>query len=191
LLLQEQRGVRHQRRQPRLTPDLILAWADAHRQRTGRWPRVRSGPIPEAPGETWFRVDTALARGNRGLPGGSSLTKLLVKHRGARHPKYPPPLTRKQIVAWARAHHERTGEWPTPESGPVVDAPGETWKGIEMALVEGTRQLRGTSSLHRLLRRYCNAGGRDTTGIERPRKAQDRRHQRREAAGERHRQSQS
>ena len=35
-----------------------------------------------------------------------------------------PPLTVKQILAWADAHRERTGHWPNCKRGIVVaDAP--------------------------------------------------------------------
>ena len=54
---------------------------DAYRQKTGRWPNERSGPIAEAPGETWNAVANALGGGGRGLPGGSSLGRLLREHR--------------------------------------------------------------------------------------------------------------
>jgi hypothetical protein len=70
-----------QRRVP-LTVEQILAWADAHRARTGGWPRIGSGPIADAPGENWNAVDTALRVGCRGLPGGDSLPRLLAEHRG-------------------------------------------------------------------------------------------------------------
>jgi hypothetical protein len=55
----------------------IRAWAKAHRNRAGAWPGDRSGPIPEAPGETWKAVQMALVHGLRGLKGGSSLAQLL------------------------------------------------------------------------------------------------------------------
>jgi hypothetical protein len=45
--------------------------------RTGRWPSAGSGPIAEAPGEKWNADNMALVKGNRGLPGGSSLARLL------------------------------------------------------------------------------------------------------------------
>jgi hypothetical protein len=35
----------------------------------------------DAPGETWRGIDQALLQGLRGLPGGSSLTKLLKQGR--------------------------------------------------------------------------------------------------------------
>ena len=79
-LLAEHRGVRNAGDPPPFTLSEILTWIDAHKQRTGDWPRVRSGPIEESPDETWLRVDTALVRGFRGLPGGTSLARLIREH---------------------------------------------------------------------------------------------------------------
>src|SRR6516225_9672458 len=101
----------------------VLTWADAYHARTGRWPHTESGPIPEALGETWRRVDNALRMGLRGLPGGSSLARLLAERRQVRNRGQLPPLRRKEVLAWADAHHRRTGTWPTGESGPIPDAP--------------------------------------------------------------------
>ena len=64
-----------------LMEEQILAWADAHHGRTGRWPNTRSGSVAGAPGQTWNAVNTALYAGYRGLPGGDSLAKLLGRHR--------------------------------------------------------------------------------------------------------------
>ena len=136
---------------PPLTEELILAWADAHHCRTGEWPNRESGPIPEEPGENWQAVTSALVNGLRGLAGGSSLTQLLVEHRGIRSTGYAPPLTIPQILAWADLYRARHGRWPTDRSGPVTEAPGETWLAIRCALVEGLRGLPGGSSLSRLL----------------------------------------
>jgi hypothetical protein len=58
----------------------------------------------------------------------------------------------ENILAWATAHHRRTGEWPTDTSGPVEGAPGETWKAVNQALFQGLRGLPGGSSLYQLLR---------------------------------------
>ena len=60
-----------------MTEQLILAWCDAHFARHGRWPHLQSGAIPEAPGETWRRIDRALRAGCRGLDPGQSLHRLL------------------------------------------------------------------------------------------------------------------
>jgi hypothetical protein len=67
---------------PPLTVERILAWADAHQARMGRWPTAASGPVADAPGESWRTLDGALALGRRGLPGGDSLSRLLRRRRG-------------------------------------------------------------------------------------------------------------
>src|SRR5262249_16300823 len=121
-LLAEHRGVRNHMNLPRLSLEHILAWADAHQQRTGNWPHPPSGPIPDAPGETWMAAESALRYGCRGLPGDSSLARLLAEHRGVRNIQQLPPLTLEQIVAWADACYQRTGRWPRPASGPIADA---------------------------------------------------------------------
>jgi hypothetical protein len=65
-----------------LTVEQILAWADAHHEQTGRWPRAGSGVVVGTAAETWAALDSALHHGGRGLPGGSSLTHLLEEQRG-------------------------------------------------------------------------------------------------------------
>jgi hypothetical protein len=67
---------------PALKLSHILQWADSHHRRTGKWPGQTSGFIPEAPGTTWNAVDMALRQGHRGLPGHSSLGRLLHERRG-------------------------------------------------------------------------------------------------------------
>jgi hypothetical protein len=66
---------------PRLIRRKILKWADHHFNRTGKWPTCESGPVADAPGETWSAVNLALWQGFRGLPGGSSLATLLDEFR--------------------------------------------------------------------------------------------------------------
>jgi hypothetical protein len=150
-LLAARREVRNVRAVPQLTEEQILSWADAHRARTGQWPIIGGGAILEAPGETWTAVNHALVRGTRGLPGGVSLTCLLAERRGARHRLDPPALTQEEILSWADAHRARTGQWPRSDSGPVREAPGETWTTVDACLRQGKRGLPGGSSLARLL----------------------------------------
>jgi hypothetical protein len=142
-----------------LTHEQILAWADAYHARTGRWPSAGSGAIADAPGETWQAVNLDLARGFRGLPGGSSLARLLAAERGKRNQRNLPPLIVKQILEWADKHHERTGRWPNFSSGAVGDAPGEVWVNINAALKGGLRGLPGGDTLSRLLGRHRRGGG--------------------------------
>jgi hypothetical protein len=134
-----------------LTVEQILTWADEHHARTGRWPRQRSGPVAVAPGENWNGIAAALRHGSRGLPGGESLALLLARQRGARNTRCRPPVTVEQILAWADAHHSRTGRWPGVLSGPIPEAPDENWSAVNLALVLGYRGLPGGDSLARLL----------------------------------------
>jgi hypothetical protein len=75
-LLAKHRGVRNSQRLPRLSVRRILGWARRHRQKTGKWPSMHSGPIARTTGETWASVDRALRNGRRGLPGGMSVASL-------------------------------------------------------------------------------------------------------------------
>jgi hypothetical protein len=79
-LLARERGVLNPIVRPPLTVEQILAWADLHHARTGRWPGVLSGPVLDAPWENWRALSDALRNGHRGLPKGDSLRRLLVRH---------------------------------------------------------------------------------------------------------------
>lgn len=159
-LLQKHRGVRNVKRLAPLTLEQVLAWADTHHQQTGCWPNEESGEVVKAPGEVWRNIDAALRQGHRGFPGGSTLARVLAEYRGVRNRMALPSLTEAQILAWADAHQERTGQWPKIRSGPVHDAPGETWLGIESALDQGCRGLPGGDSLYKLLKRSRQIAGR-------------------------------
>jgi superfamily II DNA or RNA helicase len=150
-VLAEHRAIRNKAKLPQLSVQQILAWADSHHARTGRWPTANSGLVAEAPCETWVNIDQALTKGLRGLPKGSSLAQLLAKHRDVRNRKRQPKLKVEQILDWADAHRERTGKWPRRNCGPIADAPGENWANVGQALVVGLRSLPKCSSLARLL----------------------------------------
>ena len=150
-LLAEHRGVRNQKDLPDLTTEQILGWADAHKAATGEWPKIVSGTVTGTV-ETWDRIRDALRHGGRGLTGGSSLAKLLAEQRSVRYFMDLPPLTIKQILAWADEHRAATGDWPNKESGRVTGT-DETWAGINAALQKGRRALPGGSSLAKLLNR--------------------------------------
>ena len=139
-----------------LTVTTVLTWADLHHARTGRWPTPDSGPAREAPGETWGNINRSLYEGYRGLPGGSSLDRLLQQRRGKG--RLRRPLTEAQVLAWADHHRERTGRWPHLRSGPVAGAPGEVWGNIDRALRHGRRGLPGDSSLSWLLAQHGREG---------------------------------
>jgi hypothetical protein len=156
-VLGKHRGARNHKALPHYAEDGILAWADAHHRRTGTWPKHYSGPIGEAPGETWLAVNTALSSGARGLPGGTSLARLLQRHRGHRNIRCLQPFCETKILKWARAHRRRTDKLPTAKSGPVIDSPGDTWMAVQVALRMGRRGLPGGSSLSALLQQLGGA----------------------------------
>ena len=155
-LLARHRNLIRRDRPRRLTLKQILAWADNHRKRTGKWPTSLSGTVLSVPNEHWRLIDDALRLGRRELTPGSSLAKLLVKHRSKPNIRELPPLTVKGILRWADAHHRRTGNWPKAEVVTVHGVPGVTWNMINAALMRGTRGLRGGSTLGKVLAEQRN-----------------------------------
>ncbi len=112
-----------------------------------------SGWVVGAKSETWLAFDRALAQGCRGLPGGSSLARLLAERRWVRNQGALPTLAEWQILGWAEAHRRRTGKLPNAGSGAIPEAPGESWKRVDNALREGRRGLKRRSTLPSLLSR--------------------------------------
>ena len=159
-LLAQRRGTQNRTSVRLLSEDMIAAWAKAYHHRTGRWPDRNSGVIPESPGDTWKKVNHALRDGRRGLPGGSSLARILAEKLGVRNLANVVPLTVEQILSWADNYRDRTGQWPRHTSGPVPNAPGESWGAIEFALRNGRRGLPGGTSLYRLLKDHRSITGR-------------------------------
>ena len=153
-LLGRHRNEQHPKKLPRLTIKQVLNWANEHYQRTGRWPKAGSGRILGSCGETWSTVNSALAEGCRGFAQRSSLAQLLEKRHGVRNIQHLPRLTIKQILKWVDAHRNRTGQWPTPDSGAIPRSSGETWNGVQGALFSGLRGLRPGNTLAKVLDKY-------------------------------------
>ncbi|MCH7700475.1 MAG: hypothetical protein IID37_02190 [Planctomycetes bacterium] len=155
-LLADKRGRRNLQDLIPLTESLILRWATAHRKRTGNWPTVDSGVIPDAPNpqETWRRVENAMAKGRRGMPGGSSIAKLLLEHRKKRHLHRQPRLTIKQILIWIDAHYWRTQKCPRSHDGLIYGTQQEKWRNIDNGLRYGLRGLKDGSSIARLISKH-------------------------------------
>ena len=66
----------------------------------------------------------------------------------------PPDLTQAQVLAWADAFFERTGDWPNPWSGPIQETPGETWLLVAAALALGLRGFAPGGSIPRFLEEH-------------------------------------
>jgi hypothetical protein len=146
-------------RVPKLSIRQILKWADLHKQYSGRWPISRSGPIlGDEAGRSWEAINTALRKGGSGLRGGTTLAQLLERHRNVRDTRRTlPDVTRDQILKWVDLHHLRTGQWPSRDSGTILDRPDISWNTIDRYLRKGGIHFPGGSSLAHLLR--------DTRGI--------------------------
>lgn len=153
-ILVAHRSIRRPRHLPKLTITEIVIWARSHFQLTGRFPTRSSGPAALANGETWESIDLALRKGGRGLPGGSSLAKLLAKQLGVRNRTNRPKLRVKDILTWADAYFARHKQWPRRESGAIAGVPGETWPQIDRSLGMGTRGLPRSGSLIQFLAKH-------------------------------------
>jgi hypothetical protein len=164
---------------PELTLAQILQWADVHRRATGDWPKAGTGQVMDSGRETWCGINSALKTGRRGLPGGTSLTRLLSEFRGANPRACPdewkrvarrrlrrhsprPRLSIPEILEWADEYHRITGGWPRAKLPPKGLPIGESWMAINSALDQGHRGLPGGDSLANLLqerRGVRNKGG--------------------------------
>jgi hypothetical protein len=71
---------------PPLRVGEILHWARAYHREHGKLPTIKSPARAGDSEVTWGAVHQALLQGYRGLPGGSSLSKLLRKHFQSRKP---------------------------------------------------------------------------------------------------------
>lgn len=145
---------------PDLTIEQILVWIDVFYAKFGKWPRAKSGRIEGTLDVTWSAINDNLCYGRRGLPRGTSLSQLLVEHRGHRNKKRLLPLSLEMILAWADAFHARIGEWPTRNSGPIPEAATETWARVDAALTKGLRGWPYSTSLAQLLAKHRGARNR-------------------------------
>lgn len=139
-------------RRPITVVAILEAAAEYHR-RNGTWPTPDSVDASlEARGESWKRIDRALRSNGRGLPH-TTLIRLLAERAGVRNKVRPGPLPERTIWALVVAHRKRTGEFPTRDSGPVVEAPGESWSAIDGALKHKCRGLERGETLREFIQR--------------------------------------
>jgi superfamily II DNA or RNA helicase len=151
--LDRELGVVNRLTSARLSEKRILRWADDHKARYGSFPTIHDKRSP-APGESWMAINAALERGARGLPGGTSLPKLLAKERGATRGIHRPRLKVATIVRWARVHRAATGAWPTEGSGEIVGT-DERWDNIAQCVRLGLRGFPRGWTLKKVVDQYC------------------------------------
>lgn len=152
-LLNERCGYVYQFHKPDLTYEYVLEMAEKHKERTGKWPGQKTGPIVDGhEGDTWAQYERLLCDGGRGLPGGSSLAKLINTKHNHVHDKNKAPVTEDFIVERAKEFFAKNDRYPRIKEGPVEGGhPGDTWNGYDRALYEGLRGLPGGTSLFELL----------------------------------------
>lgn len=156
-LLDERRGIPNRLTPKDLEPGRILELAAEHRTRTGDWP-TRSSGVVSGTELTWSAIDQALIHGRHGLPGGSSLAKLLQDMTGRRNVRDLPPLTDAQVAEWADAFHTKHGRWPTRKDGQIEGTDeGETWARVAAAVEQGLRSLEPRTSLASFCAEICGA----------------------------------
>lgn len=147
-------GHTNKKGKPRLTEEFILSRITEHFQRTHRFPVATSGAVMGGhAGDTWLGYERALINGNRGLPGGSSLSRLMKRsNTGYSSRLEKPTLTTEAILERCVEYFVNCKKYPTRKSGAVQGGyKGDTWMAYDQALTKGARGLPGGSSLAKLL----------------------------------------
>jgi hypothetical protein len=155
-LLEKHRGAVNHLEPRRMTEKKIARWARAFYKTHRRWPTRSAGAIPGTP-FTWCAVSVALGRGLHGLPGGTTLPRVL-EALGARNIGRLLPLTDARVARWARKFRRKHGRWPKKTDGQIDGAPkGDTWKRVGASIVQGRRGIKRRTSLAKFLSEVCGA----------------------------------
>ena len=108
--------------------------------------------LQEVPNENWIKINSALAHGSRGLPGGDSIARLLERYRGLpgndslsnlldrggkkRNPQARSRPTKSVLLKSIAKYHKLTGRWPIKTTKePVPGLPDETWGSVGQLLI--------------------------------------------------------
>jgi hypothetical protein len=82
-MLQRFRGRKTRIKCPDISERQICEWIDRHYRETGEWPVRHTGSVIGGhPHDTWNKIDHALVKGARSLPGGSSLAQFREEYFG-------------------------------------------------------------------------------------------------------------
>ena len=116
-----------------------------------KYPSVKSGDASKYIGFkiTWVAINQSLDHGRRGLPGGSSLSKLRQKYSLG-------SLTEDLIVKAMKNYHEEHGKYPSGKRGDASKYFGFkiAWSAINQCLKRDSQGLPGKSSLGKLKKKY-------------------------------------
>jgi hypothetical protein len=133
---------RNQANLANLTETTILNWCDEYFSAHGKYPGQGSEALESMDSETFNNINAALTSGHRGLPGGSSLAKLLRKNRNYQDNYSRPKLTLPKIIDMMVDHYQTFAKWPVSTDKEVVGHASEKWSAINAALHIGSRGLR-------------------------------------------------
>jgi len=141
--------------EPDLTEEVIAKAMKDYHEEHGKYPWVKSGDAKKYFGFkiTWKAIEQCLKKGNRGLPGGSSLAKLRKEHITGKE----TPLTEDLIVKALKNYHEDHAKYPVFYKGEdALKYIGFKikWSAIDACLRLGHRGLSGGSTLAQLKKKY-------------------------------------
>jgi len=112
---------------PPLTEEQILIWVDEYFEIHEKYPSSKSSEeIPNANGQTWRAVNSALTEEGRGLQRKSSLFQLIAENR----PAARAALTEELILKWVDEYYETHEEYPSKDSGKIQNSGHRTWLSI-------------------------------------------------------------
>jgi len=152
-LIQEARKLGLSEVKPDFTLPMVRKAIRAFYKEHGRTPHSKDGDASEYMGMpgTWRHANSSLVKGNRGLPGGSSLIREARKLGLAPRDLLELPMVRKAI----RTFHKEHGRTPHSNDGDASEyiESQDTWGAINSALYIGRRGLPGGSSLIREARK--------------------------------------
>ncbi len=140
---------------PSLSEEDILNWAEQYKVEFGRYPTMREGQVKYfTQGRlTWCAVNACLDKGLRGLPGGTTLSRLIVNNLVNVNKSSLHRLLEEDILRWAEQYKVEFGRYPHCQSGRVnFDGSYFTWANIDVCLRRGHKGLSGGSSLSKLLK---------------------------------------
>ncbi len=161
-LIQKKLNIKNHMDLPKLTEEMIVKWISQYIEKHKEKPTKDRGIIEFASGTykgiTWGAVISALTKGGRGLPKGSSLATLIQGKLNIKNHMNLPKLTEEIIIEWAKLHLNKYKKKPSQNSGEIEFASEDykpiTWLAINTALDKGGRGLPGGSSLALLVEKY-------------------------------------
>jgi hypothetical protein len=141
---------------PNLTKEIIINWVRSYIDKHKRKPYKSDGIVEFAEGEfkgiIWNSINSALNRGNRGLPGNSSLSDLIEENFDIKNPKNAPQLSENSICDLIQTFIDLYERKPQSTDENVPGIEGLSWANIDRRLREGSYGLPGGSSLAQLIR---------------------------------------